>query len=96
MPTTVGLGLSLSAGIPTGNWWGWYMTTHWARRALLVTVLGSLLFGASLARVGSASAAVTRADVFKALNVDQVPADYVVVVDTSSSMQGSKLSLIHI
>ena len=90
MPTTVGLGLSLSAGIPTGNWWGWYMTTHWARRALLVTVLGSLLFGASLARVGSASAAVTRADVFKALNVDQVPADYVVVVDTSSSMQGSK------
>ena len=42
-----------------------------------------------LASVSSAFAApITRADVFKTLKVDEISADYVVLVDTSGSMKG--------
>jgi uncharacterized protein YegL len=58
-----------------------------ARLLLLAVALLSIAAPASIARTSRATVQTTRRQVLQALGVDRVPADYVILVDTSGSMQ---------
>jgi hypothetical protein len=71
--------------------WETYMTNV-RRTASLVSVAVALAVLVGFAPNASASAdGPTRQEIFQTLNVDEVPADYVVLVDTSGSMNDGGL-----
>ena len=60
----------------------------------LPLLLLAIVMGAFPSHASAGSAPVTAQDVYKALKVDQVSGDYVVLVDTSASMKGAKYSAV--